>query len=221
MDTRNIPANELQALADRLLQNLRAGAGEHNRVLFNVDLANNPDQDEMDCLSYRGGIKSIDAGAKDKPFVKGRFDNELRALLSAAHAQGCAIYFLQFLFTKTGLDWAYEIKAQSCDEYRQMCLDRKPLEDKLEPMLVAAANAEVPDWKQVELCIDSIKKKLRVIVRDKASKIKDLEVTESIRQGFDAIDAFYVKYGFKLDSFGLEIMGGRKKLIREVNDYYV
>ena len=220
MDTKTLSQPEFDTLTQRLLQNLAVGAGEHKRARFHVDLNGSPDQMEIASLSYRGTIFSTDPEAKGKPFIKGQTNNEVRALLAAQLRNAQPLYLLQYDFTKRGSDWDYELKAQSCDEYHQMCTERRPLEDAVQPLLIAAAQSEMSDWKEVALSMDSIKKKLRVILRSPKIPLQDAAVTEEIQKAYEALTAFYASRGFSLDSFNLRLLGGPKKAIREVSDYY-
>lgn len=217
MDTESIPQAELRALTRRILENLASGAGKHKLARFHLDLHSSVDQDS-ERISYRDSFLSTDPQAKG-PFIEGGASEEIRTLLTKSFEAGQPLYMLQYDLKRVGSEWKYELKAQSCEEYRTMCRERRALEDQLEPLLLEAAKAMAKDWKEVKLTRGSRDKKLRVIVR--TPEIKDAPVSPEIQALFEATKAFYAARGFTLESYTHNVLGGPKKRVREVTDYYV
>lgn len=217
MNPKNLPQPQLEALTRRVLKNIAAGAGKHKSARFHLDLSNVAKPDP-DCLSYRHNVTGTDPSAKG-PLSEGQAGDEIDALLAKAVSVGRPFYLLQYDLKKAGTKWNYELKVQSCEEYRQMCKERRALEDQLEPLLLDEAKAMSKDWKEVTLDYDLSDKELRVTVV--ATEVVDVPASPDVRKAMEAIKAFYAAHGFTLQSYSQGSLGGPKKKVREVTDYYV
>lgn len=219
-----LPQPELLCLINRLLENLNSGAGEHKKAQLCFDLNQDVDPARDETPSFRRGMMQSadeDAIRQGKLFVAGNASKEIFSLLTESVKSIDPLYWFKGTFEQKEADWVYVLQAQSCSEYKQLCLERKPLEDALEPLMLAAAQEIMPDWKELDFSCMQPKQKLRIICTGAKGVIKDAVVKEEAANGYETIKNYYRSKGFTLGSFKMELLGGPKKKIREIMDSYL
>lgn len=223
MDQANLPQPEFETLTNALLEILGRGAGEHRSARFHVDVEG-AEKPELPSLTREGRLVSTDPQSKGKPFVRGNVSKPTIALLQAATKQGRPLYMVQFDFAKDGAAWKYALKAQSLDEYRAMCAARTPLEEQTTPLLTAAVEPSMPDWREINWNVrlpPMCEEQVNLFASIKDLDLQKMPISAALTEQLKVFQDFHRAQGFELQIMEFKLVGGAKKRIRDVRVLYV